>query len=193
MKTFDIKASLRKDLGKKASAKIRRKDGIPCVLYGGKEFYNFYAPTTDFKHLVYSPDVHIVNLDIDGSMHKAVLQDIQFHPVSDKILHIDFLEIIDGKPIELNIPLKVEGNSVGVKKGGKLSIAKRYMRVKALAENMPQEVVVDITDLDVGQTIKVGELKPEKYTFVNNVREPVVSILSSRLTQKAATEEAGKK
>lgn len=190
MKTIDIKATLRKEMGKKSSEKIRKGDNVVCVLYGGKENVNFYAPTADFRHLIYSPDVHIVNLDIEGKKYKAIVQATQFHPVSDSLLHIDFLEVIDGKAITLNIPLKVAGNSIGVKKGGKISIAKRYMRVKALAENMPQEVVVDITDLDVAQTIKVGELKTENYEFVNNKREPVVSILTSRLTAKAGEEAA---
>ncbi len=186
MKTFDIKCSLRKEIGKKGSAKIRKEDGIVCTLYGGKENVNFYAPAPDFRHLIYTPDVHIVNLDIEGTVYKAIIKDIQVHPVTDKIIHLDFLEVIAGKPITLNIPLKVAGNSIGIKKGGKLSIAKRHMKVKGFAENMPQEVIVDITELDVNQTIKVGELKPENYEFVNNKREPVVSILASRLTAKTA-------
>jgi len=190
MKTFDIKGTLRKDLGKKGSAKLRKNDEVPCVLYGGSENINFYAPTTAFRLLVYTPDVHIVNLDIEGKKCQAIIKDMQFHPVTEKLLHMDLLQIVDGKPITLNIPLKVSGNSIGIKKGGKLNVSKRTLKIKALAQHMPQEVVVDITDLDVAQTIKVGALSAENYQFMNNARETVVSILSSRLTQKAGDEAA---
>ena len=192
MKTIEIKGSSRKDLGKKATKALRREDNVPCVLYGGKENVSFYAETPSFKHLVYSPNVYIVKLDIDGKAYDAIMKEIQFHPVSDKILHIDFYQISDSKEIEITVPVRTIGSSIGVKKGGKLSLAKRGLKVKALAKNLPDILEIDIETLDVGQSIKVGNLNFPGITVLNGSREPVVSILSSRLTAKA-NEEAAKK
>ena len=192
MKTIEIVGSLRKDLGKKATKALRKAGNVPCIVYGGKENVNFFASEPDFKNLVYTPNVYIVKLSIEGKVYSAIMKEIQFHPVSDKILHIDFVEIAEDKAIEITIPVRTVGSSIGVKKGGKLSLAKRGLKVKALAKYLPDVLEVNIETLDVGQSVKVGNLNYENITILNGSREPVVSILSSRLTAKA-NEEATKK
>lgn len=188
MKTIEIKGSLRKDLGKKATKALRAAGNVPCIIYGGKENVSFYAATPDFKGLVYTPDVFIVKLDIDGKKYDAIMKDLQFHPVSDALLHIDFLQVFEDKPIEITIPVRTVGSSIGVKKGGKLSLAKRGLRVKALAKALPDILEINIETVDVGQSVKVGDLNFPNITVLNGSREPVVSVLSSRLTAKANEE-----
>jgi large subunit ribosomal protein L25 len=193
MKTIEIKGTERKDLGKTATIALRKEDNVPCVMYGGKEVVHFYASTPTFKPLVYSPNVYIVKLSVGKKEFKAIMKELQFHPVSDRLLHIDFIEIADDREVEMNIPINVFGNSEGVKKGGKLSLAKRYLKVKALPKNLPDVLDVNVDKLDVGQTIKVGDLKYEGITLLNQDREPVVSILASRVTAKGdATTPAAK-
>ncbi|MCX7987726.1 MAG: 50S ribosomal protein L25/general stress protein Ctc [Bacteroidales bacterium] len=189
MKTFDLKGNLRTDLGKKASDELRKKDLVPCVLYGGGENVHFYTTVLALRDLVYTPNVYIVNLDIDGKKYRAVMREIQFHPVTDRILHIDFLQIFDDKPVVIDIPVKIVGNSVGVKKGGKLKIAKRYLKVKALPKHLPDVLQVNIEDLDVGQHIRVNKLNFENLTIINKPNELVVSVLTSRLVKEGAAAE----
>ena len=190
MKTIEVKGTLRSDLGKKASKTISKSANVPCVVYGGKENINFTTVKADLKHLVYTPHVYIVNLDIDGKKVDAIMKDIQFHPVTDEIIHIDFLEVSDKKEIEMNIPVHAIGSSIGVKKGGKLSLAKRHLRVKALPKNLPDILEIAVDDLEVGQSIKVGDLNFPGLNILNGSREPVISVLSSRLTAKAGPEDA---
>ncbi len=188
MKSIEISGQVRKDLGKKASEALRKNDDVPCVIYGGKENVNFFAPTVSFKHLVYTPNVYIVKLNIDGKVYSSIMKEIQFHPVSDKILHIDFTEIAEDKPIVMNIPVRVIGASIGVKKGGKLSLAKRYLRAKGLPSVLPDILEVNVENVDVGQSIKVGELNYKNVILLNGSREPVVSVLTSRVTAKGEAE-----
>lgn len=192
MKTIEIKGSTRTDLGKKATKALRKNGNVPCIIYGGKENINFFANEADFKHLVYTPEVYLVKIDVDGKVVTAAMKEIQFHPVSDAIQHIDFLQVFEDKALEINIPVKIVGSSIGVKKGGKLSLAKRHLRVKALPKFLPDFLEINIDTLDVGQSIKVGNLSFNNINVLNGDREPVVSILTSRLTAKASTEEAAK-
>ena len=186
MKSIEIKGSLRKDLGKKASKAIRSNGDVPCVLYGGKENVNFFVSNPALKPLVYSPNVYLVKINVDGTSYDAIMKELQFHPVTDAIVHIDFVQISDNKEITMNIPVKVVGSSIGVKKGGRLSLAKRALTVKALPKNLPDVLEVNVETVDVGQSVKVGNLTYKDITILNNDREPVVSILSSRVTAKAA-------
>jgi len=192
MKTFELKGNLRTDLGKKASDELRKKELVPCVLYGGGENVHFYTSVLALRDLVYTPHVYIVNLDIEGRMFQAVMREIQFHPVTDRILHIDFLQIFEDKPVVIDIPVKITGNSVGVKKGGKLKIAKRYLKVKALPKHLPDVLEVKIDDLDVGQHIRVNKLNFDNLTIINKPNELVVSVLTSRLVKEGAAAEGGK-
>jgi large subunit ribosomal protein L25 len=137
MKTIEIKGSLRTELGKKGSRDIRKSGGVPCVIYGQGQNVHFHAPELAFKNLIYTHEAHLVDLNIDNEIHKVVLKDIQYHPVSDKILHADFMEVADDKPVTINIPIKVSGVSVGVIAGGKLTIKKRSLKVKGLPKDLP--------------------------------------------------------
>lgn len=190
MKTLEIKGSRRTDLGKKDSKKLRLKGYVPCVIYGKEESIHFYAHLNSFNNLVYTPDVHMVNLDIGGMKHKAILQDIQFHPVSDRIIHADFLEITDDKPITINLPVVITGESVGIKAGGKLRIKRRTLKVKGLANNIPENLVVDITNIKIHQSVKVGDLSYDNIELVDPKITTVLSIATSRVAVKEEAEVA---
>jgi large subunit ribosomal protein L25 len=189
MKSIEIKGSLRTTVGKKATKSVRTQGSVPCVIYGGKENVNFFVETPALKPLVYTPNVYLVKIDVEGKTYNAIMKELQFHPVTDEILHIDFVEISDDKIVIMNIPIRVVGNSIGVKKGGRLSLVKRALKVKALPKNLPDVLEVDVETLDVGQSIKVGDLNFENLTVLNNSREPIISILSSRVTAKTAEAE----
>jgi large subunit ribosomal protein L25 len=182
MKTLKIKGSLRKNLGKKATKSLRNDDNVPCVLYGGGENVNFYAPSMVFKNLVYTPNSYLVKLDIDGTSHDAIMKEIQFHPVTDKINHIDFVRFQHEKPIIMNVPVHVKGNAIGVRKGGKLRVTMRYLIVKALAKDLPDFVELNVEDIEVGQSIKVGDVTIKNATIVSNPKLPIVDVRISRMT-----------
>jgi large subunit ribosomal protein L25 len=188
MKSIEIKGSVRAEIGKKASKAVRTQGSVPCVIYGGAENVNFFVETPALKPLVYSPNVYLVNINVDGKVYTAIMKELQFHPVTDEILHIDFVQVSDKKAVTMNIPIHVVGNSIGVKKGGRLSLVKRSLKVKALPKNLPDVLDVNVETLDVGQSVKVGDLNFENITVLNNSREPIVSILSSRTTAKVAAE-----
>ncbi len=180
MKTFELKGTKREGLGKKATKALRSSDNIPCVLYGGSENVNFQVSTGDVRKLIYTPEIFLVSLTIDGKCVKAILKEIQFHPVSDKILHIDFLEVIDGKPIVMEVPVKLEGLAEGVKLGGKLSQDMRKIRVKGLSENIPEKLVVNVDNLGIGKTIQIGALSFDNLTILNNPINVVASVKAPR-------------
>jgi large subunit ribosomal protein L25 len=190
MKTIEIKGTLRTELGKKNAKQIRKEGNVPCVIYGKGQNIHFYAHENSFKNLVYTPDAHIVHLDLDGKKHELVMQDIQFHPVTDRISHIDFIEIDEKKPIIINLPIKVIGDSVGVKAGGKLRIKKRNLKVRGLASNIPEFLPIDITDLKIHHSIKVGDLSFDKIELIDPKITTILSVATSRVVQKAEGETA---
>lgn len=191
MKTFDLEGSVRAELGQKASAELRKQDLIPCVLYGcKKENTNFTVSKSAVRKLIYSPEVFEVKLTIGKKNCSAVIKEIQFHPVTDNILHIDFLEVDDKKPIVFKVPVKTEGLAVGVKAGGKLSLEMRRMKVKALCKNIPECVVVNVENLGVGKSIKAGELSFPNIEIVDNKESLVVCVKSTRAAKAAAEGEA---
>ncbi|NMC37245.1 MAG: 50S ribosomal protein L25/general stress protein Ctc [Bacteroidales bacterium] len=190
MKTIEIKGTVRTELGKKNSKQIRKEGNVPCVIYGKEQNVHFYAHENSFKNLVYTPDAHIVRLDLDGSKHELVMQDIQFHPVTDKISHIDFMEIDEKKPLIISLPIKVVGDSVGVKAGGKLRIKKRSLKVRGLANNIPEFLTIDITDLKIHHSIKVGDLSYDKLELIDPKITTILSVATSRVVQKAEGETA---
>lgn len=190
MKSIELKAALRKNTGKKHSKILRKNNQVPCVLYGGKENLHFYAEERAFKDLVYTHYVYIVNLDIDGKKYKAIMKEIQFHPVSDKINHVDFLEVATDKPMIVDLPVEITGSSIGIKAGGKLRQRKRYIKVKGLMEHLPDSLVIDITDIDIGQSILAGDLKYPKVEVLESYRALVVGIISSRAASKELEETA---
>ena len=193
MKTIEIKGSLRTELGKKGSKQIRQSGGVPCVIYGKEENIHFFAPELEFKNLVYTHEAYLVDLNIDGKIYKTVLQDTQFHPVSDKMLHADFIMIFDDKPVTISVPISIHGDSVGVIAGGKLSIKKRNLKIKGLPKNLPEFISVDITNLQINDSIKVGDLSVDNIEFLDIKKAIVVTVATSRGAQKAAAETTGKK
>jgi large subunit ribosomal protein L25 len=162
---------------------------VPCIIYGGESNINFYTHKNAFKELIYTPDAHLVSLDIEGKKVKAVLKDIQFHPVTDAILHIDFVEVSESKPVTINIPITVIGDSPGVKAGGKLRIKARNLRVKGLINDIPEFLVVDISDLKIGQSIKVGDLTYDKIDLLDSKKDLILSVATSRGIAKDALAE----
>jgi large subunit ribosomal protein L25 len=190
MKTIEIKGTFRTELGKKSSKQIRKTGNVPCVIYGKEKNIHFHAHENSFKNLVYTPNAHLVKLSIEDKEYKAVLKDMQFHPVNDKILHADFIEIFDNKPVVIGIPIKVTGDSVGVLAGGRLSIKRRTLKVKGLANDLPEFLPIDITDLKIHEGLKVGDLSYEKIELLDPRKSMVLTIATSRVVQKTEAEVA---
>ena len=185
MKTLQIQASARADFGKKAAKACRREGQIPCILYGGGEEVAFTVDTKAVKPLIYTPNSYIVELEIDGKVEKAVMREVQFHPVREQILHIDFYRVQEGKPVAIAIPVRLSGTAEGVKVGGKLALSARKLVVKAMVDQLPDEIVVDVTPLKVGQTIFVGDLQFENLQFVTPATTAVCAVRVTRATRAA--------
>jgi len=190
MKTIEIKGSLRKELGKKDSKQIRKSGSVPCVMYMKENNIHFMAHENSFRNLIYTHEAHLVNLIIDNHEYKAVLHDMQFHPVTDSLIHADFVQVFDNKPVIIDIPVTVVGESAGVKAGGKLIVRKRHLKVKGLAEDLPEELKVDVTDLMIAHSIKVGDLSYGKIELLDPKITTVVSVATSRVALKTEEEEA---
>lgn len=186
MQKIEIKAVKREDLGKTATKQLRKEENVPCVLYGGKDVVHFYASENEFRKLIYSPNVYLVTLNVDGSKYDAIIKDAQYHPVSEKMLHADFLQISDDKPITIEIPVKLEGLAEGVKAGGKLQLEQRKLRVKGLAKYVPDELVVNISNLGLGKGIQVGHLNYPNLELLNAKNSVVVSVKLTRAARAAA-------
>ena len=186
MKTFELKGTLRKELGKKATKADRASENVPCVLYGGTENVHFTTVERDLRKLIYTPEVFVVNLDIDGKKSKAIMKELQFHPVSDRILHIDFLQINEVKPVVVELPVKLEGLAEGVKAGGKLSLEMRKLKVKGLYTDIPENIVVDVTSLNLGKSIQVGKINIPKLEILNSKIAVVAQVKLTRAARGAA-------
>jgi large subunit ribosomal protein L25 len=184
MKTIEINGSLRKELGKKSSRDLRKNENVPCVIYGGKENVHFSTHENNFTKLVYTPEAHLVKLNIEGKEYEVILKDIQFHPVTDKIIHVDFTEISKNKPIVIGIPIKVSGDSVGVIAGGKLRIRKRSLLVKGFANDIPEFLPIDITELKIHESVKVSDLSFDKIELMDLKKSMVLTIATSRVALK---------
>ncbi|WP_142784782.1 50S ribosomal protein L25/general stress protein Ctc [Changchengzhania lutea] len=181
MKSITIDGSQRESVGKKATKALRNAGQVPCVLYGGDKPVHFSANELAFSKLVYTPNAHTVVIALDnGETLNAVLQDIQFHPVTDRILHVDFYQLFEDKEIALNIPVNLVGNSRGVKNGGVLRRNNRKLRIKALPANLPDFIEIDITPLKVGDKVAVGDLPREDYTFLHTDNTVVCQIKTAR-------------
>lgn len=193
MKSFELNATKRTTLTKQETKKLRDAGMVPCVLYGGSENVHFHAPVLDFRGLVYTPEVFTVNINVDGKTHQAVMQEVQFHPVNDSLMHIDFLEINPGKPVIMHIPVKINGTSEGQRQGGKLITKVRKLKVKALANHLPDAVDVDITSLQIGQSVRVSDLKIEGVEFLDSPNNILVGVRTTRnVVENAAAEGKGK-
>ena len=176
MKKLEIIGFKRANLGKKESQKLRLEASVPCVLYGGESQVHFHVPMILFRELVYTPEAHLVELNIEGDIYEAMLQDIQFHPVNELILHADFLLVHADKPVKMAIPTHVIGVSPGVQLGGKLVLKAKKLTVRALPANLPDRITVDITGLELGKSIKVKEIKSEGYEILDAPNNAVLGI-----------------
>ncbi len=190
MKSITINGSQRESVGKKATKALRNAGQVPCVLYGGDKPVHFSATELAFSKLVYTPNAHTVVIALDnGETLNAVLQDIQFHPVTDRILHIDFYQLFEDKEIALNIPVILSGNSKGVKNGGVLRRNNRKLRIKALPINLPDSIDIDISPLKIGDKVAVGDLLNEKYNFLHSDNTVVCQIKTARTVVEEEEEE----
>jgi len=192
MKEINLTGQLRSDLGKKASKSLRKEGLIPCNMYGiatndGKPAaFSFTVPMTELRKLIYTPHIYLVNLTVDGKLHTAILKEIQFHPVTDAVLHVDFLEVNEEKPITVGLPVKLVGLAQGIRDGGRMSISLRKLNVKAPYKSLPEHLDVDVTALTIGKSIKVGQLSYEGLELVTGKDVVVCSIKMTRAASMAA-------
>lgn len=195
MKSIAISGSLRENVGKRDAKELRYAGKVPAVLYGGDQQYHFSVSAADLKPLVYTPNVHFVDLDLDGKKFQAILQESQYHPLTDQIIHIDFLVLNDKKEVSMNIPIELTGTSPGVKMGGKLIQKLRSLRVKALPNDLPQTIEVSLESLEVGKSVRVDAIKIKNAAVLNNADDTIVSVVMSRALKQAEQEaaKAGKK
>lgn len=192
MKAITIECQKRDNLGKAANKKLRREGMVPGEVYNSKGNFHFYADERAFKDLIYNPAFAIAELMIDGEPHRAVVKELQFHPVNDRLLHIDLLQLEDGKPVVVDIPIKLEGRAKGVVGGGRLIQKVRKLRVKCLPEHLREYIKVDVTNLELHESIKVGDLNEEKETLelLNSPSIPVCTVTTTRALRSAATKAA---
>jgi large subunit ribosomal protein L25 len=186
MKTIEIIGFKRANLTKSQIAETRMQGNVPCVLYGNGENIQFFAPTVLFRDLIYTPEARFVLLNIEGKEYKAIKQEVQFHPVNDMILHVDFLMLSEEKEVKMDIPVKLTGTAAGVLKGGKLLQKISHLKVKALPKNMPETIFLDITNLEVGKSVRVSDIEGGSFTILKTGAVPVASIETTRAMKEAA-------
>ncbi len=186
MKSITIQGTKRESVGKKSTKALRDAELVPCVVYGGEQPIHFSTTEKSFKDLVYTPDAHTVVIELDGQKIDAVLQDIQFHPITDKILHADFYQLSADKPVVMEVPVRITGRAKGVVAGGVLRQSFRKLKIKALPANLPDEIVVDVTPLRIGNKLYVGSIKNEAYTFLHPDNAVVAAVKMSRNAMKNA-------
>ncbi|MDY3287511.1 MAG: 50S ribosomal protein L25/general stress protein Ctc [Bacteroidaceae bacterium] len=193
MKSINVKGTARTATGKKATRDLRKNGGVPCNLYGESKNENgesiamsFATTQEELRKLVYSPDIYSVNLTIDGKECKAVMKELQFHPVTDQLLHVDFYEITEEKPIVMEVPIQMTGLAEGVKAGGKLAASVRKLKVRAPYTAIPEKLIIDVTNLALGKTIKVGELSFEGLELVTSPSVVVCQVKMTRSAMSAA-------
>lgn len=189
MKSISINGTKRAAQTKQENIRLRAEGKVPCVLYGGKEQIHFSTPALSLKGLVYTPNVYTVELNIDGTTYKAVMKDIQFHAVTDRINHIDFLELNDNKKITIEVPVKVSGNAVGVRAGGQLVTKTCRLKISALPKDLPDSVDVSINELNIGDDIRVRDIKLPGVEILNSPNSVITAVKITRAVAAAATEE----
>ena len=188
MKTITIEGQLRSDLGKKATRQLRSEEQVPCVIYGGADTISFSAPLKAFQELVYTPDFQLADIKVGGKTYNCILKDIQFDVVTDELAHIDFMELVADKKVVATLPLKMVGQSVGVKAGGKLVVKMKALKVKTLPKYLRENIEVNIDNLDLNQNIRVEDVKDENFEILNSPRIPIASVVMTRqLRQEEAS------
>lgn len=179
MKSFALSSEARQ-ISKIANRALRNQGKVPCVLYGGEKQVYFSVSENDLNKLVNTPAVYIVEIDFEGTVYKAILQDIQFHPLTDRINHVDFLQVFEDKEVTMNIPVNFNGSAIGVKNGGNLVIRRRSIKTRALPSNLPDAIEVNIEDLKIGKTIFIGDIRNDNYTYLASDKAVVVSVKMAR-------------
>ena len=180
MKSVSISAEKRVDLGKKEAKTLRAAGKVPCVIYGGESIQHFTISEVAFNNLVYTPNVYTVAIDIEGNTVNALIKDIQFHPVTDRIIHVDFIELTPGKEVNTEIPVVINGNAIGVRNGGKLRKTLRKLSVRSTPENLPDAITLDITDMKIGEKIYVRDIDADKFDILTSGNAVVVAVKTAR-------------
>lgn len=193
MKTFQIKGTARKAVGKKENKSLRSQDLVPCVIYGGEKVVHFQAHENEFRKLIYTPKVYQTEIDIDGVVYNAFMQALQFHPVTDKLLHIDFLEIRENVPVKLQIPVRLDGYAKGIQQGGRLKANLRTLKAKGFSKDFPDEIVIDVTELNLSESIRVGDVKVPGIEILNAKSVPVATVVVTRAARAAMADTSGAK
>jgi len=186
MKTLLVKGQKRNSLGKKEAKLIRSQELVPAVLYGAGEPVHFSVPFSEMRQLVYTPGVFLIDLEIEGTIYHAMMQDVQWHAVEEQILHVDFLKIEEGKKVKIDLPVKVVGLAKGIKAGGKLKTNLRKLKIKALAKDLPDAIEINVTKLGIGQSIKVGDLALKNIEILDKKSNVVVAVTITRAAKSAA-------
>lgn len=189
MKTVKIEAQKRTDMGKKAARAVRTAGNVPGVIYGGKEEIHFSVPALALRSIVYTPEFMIAEISVDGNTYRCILKDLQFDVVTDKLSHIDFLELVEDKKVTANLPLRFTGQAEGVKAGGKLMLKMKTLKVRTLPKHLQENIEVDITDLKLNENIRVEDVKAENMQIMNSPRQPIASVVTTRALRQAETEE----
>jgi len=187
MKTITIEGLLRTEMGKQATRQLRSEEKVPGVIYGGAKEVNFSAPTASFKTLVYTPDFQLAEVKVDGKTYKCILKDLQFDKVTDELIHVDLLELVEDRPVTATIPLKFVGASKGVKDGGKLITKMKALKVKTFPKYLKENIEVDLTELELNGNLRVEDVKADNYEILNSPRIPIASVV---LTRQLKQEEA---
>ena len=185
MKSFQIKGTARLAVGKKSNKALRAEDLVPCVIYGGEKIVHFQAHENEFRKLIYTPKVYQTEIDVDGVIYNAFLQALQFHPVTDKLLHIDFLEIRENVPVKLEIPVRLDGYAKGIQQGGRLKANLRTLKAKGFSKDFPDEIVIDVTELNLSESIRVGDVHVPGIEILNAKSVPVATVVVTRAARAA--------
>lgn len=183
MKTVSLSGSLRENVGKKDAKAVRNAGKVPCVLYGGDSQLHFTTEVAGFKPIIFTPDTYLIELDLSGKKYDVILQDVQYHPVSDKILHADFLLAPEGKPVIVAMPVKIKGAAPGVLRGGNLHVISNKIKMKGLVKNIPEFIEVDISKLEIGDSIKVKDLDIDKVTMLSAPNTVVAAVRTARVIE----------
>ena len=191
MKSLAISVKERENVGKSSSKALRNQGKVPCVLYGGEKQLYFSASENDLNKLVNTPDVFLLNIDIDGEVFTAILQDIQFHPLTDSILHVDFLQTFDDKEVTVSIPINFIGTPIGVRNGGNLLVRKRAIKTRAITSNLPDAININIEELKIGDFLYIGDVRDDKYTFLAGDKSVIVGVKTARGAIEDEEEEEG--
>lgn len=195
MKEISLNGSARTETGKKFAKQLRKEEQVPAVVYGGKDNIKITLVEKDLKNIIYTPDVHIINLSIDGKPLKCILKDLQFHPVTDRVIHVDFLEVQDDKKLNIALPVKLVGSAKGVKEGGQLSLTTRKIKVSGFPKDLPEVIEVNVTDLDLGKSRLISELNFDKFEIIEPKTTVIATVKLTRAARGAAatgTEEEAK-